>query len=411
MIRLLLKLPNSTFLDQTNLDNYLLQLAAHLIAPCLTYIFNLSLNSSCVPDSGKSASITPIYKGKGDRSECGNYRPISIIPTVIKIIEYHVKENLVSFLAHHHLLSPSQYAYTKGISTEMALHTLVDDTFVNMDKGKVTVACMLDLTKGFDRVCHEILLHKLHFYGIKGLSLQWFKSYLLNCTQFVKFNNSYSTKQHISIGVPQGLILGPILFLLNVNDFPQSFKNCKCIIYADYTSSNNPTLLKNTIQNALSEASDWLGKNLLVVNTSKSNFITLVNPSRVDNLRLSLQLSDEYLPFSNSSKLLGVVIDSSLSLKDHVNSLLKKLGLLHRLSFTLPQNVLVSLYLSIIQPHIAYCLSVWGSCNKTTMNSIQKIQNRAARIVTKCIDFNIRSIDLIRQLKWMTFEERCIYFT
>ena len=120
--------------------NYLLRLAAYLIAPCLTYIFNLSLNSGCVPDSWKSASITPIYKGKGDRSECGNYRPISIIPTVAKIIEYHVKENLINFLAHHHLLSPSQYAYTKSISTEMALHTLVDDTLVNMDKGKVTVA-------------------------------------------------------------------------------------------------------------------------------------------------------------------------------------------------------------------------------------------------------------------------------
>ena len=126
---------------------------------------------------------------------------------------------------------------------------------------------------------------------------------------------------------------------------------CKCIIYADdttlYFSSDNPTLLKDTILDALSEASAWLRKNRLVVNTSKSNFITLGSPSRVDNLRLSLQLSDEYLPVSNSSKLLGVVIDSSLSFKDHVNSLLKKLapklGLLHRLSFTLPQNVLVSL--------------------------------------------------------------------
>ena len=115
-----------------------------------SFLFTPLGNSGCVPDSWKSASITPVYKGKGDRSECGNYRPISIIPTLAKIFEYHVKENLVYFLAHHHLLSPSQYAYTKGISTETALHTLVDDTLVNMGKGKVTVACMLDLTKGFD---------------------------------------------------------------------------------------------------------------------------------------------------------------------------------------------------------------------------------------------------------------------
>ena len=102
------------------------------------------------------------------RSECGNYRPISIIPSVAKIIEYHVKENLDNFIAPRHLRSRSQYyAYTKGISTEMALHTLVDDTLVNMDKGKVTVACILDLTKGFDTVCHETLLYKLHFMVLK----------------------------------------------------------------------------------------------------------------------------------------------------------------------------------------------------------------------------------------------------
>ena len=272
LVQLVIKLQNisvilsSLTLTQTNQDNYLLRLSAHLIAPCLTYIFNLSLNSGCVPDSWKSASITSIYKGKGDRSECGNYRPISFIPTVAKIIEYHVKENLVNFLAHHHLLSPSQYAYTTGISTEIALHTLVDDTLVNMERARSQWLVCLTLRKDLTRYV-IILLHKLHFYGIKGLSLQWLKSYLLNRTQFVKFNNSSSTKQHISIGVPQGTILCPILFLLYVNDFPQSFTNCKCIIYADdttvYFSSDNPTLLKDTIQDALSEASgcvkiDWL---------------------------------------------------------------------------------------------------------------------------------------------------------
>ena len=136
----------------------------------------------------------------------------------------------MAFLQQNNLLAPSQFAYSKGVST-YSLHTLVDDTLINMDMGKVTVACMLDLTKGFDTVCHEILLHKMHHYGIN-----WFKSYLSGRLQYVKFNKSISNVQKVPIGVPQGTILGPILFLLYVNDFPKCLKNCKSVIYGDDTT-------------------------------------------------------------------------------------------------------------------------------------------------------------------------------
>ena len=432
----LCKLSDSTTLDSLNTNTYLLRMSCAEIAPCLSHIFNLSLRSGIVPASWKTASVTPIYKGKGEKIDYGNYRPISIIPSVAKIIELFVKEQLVAFLQHNNLLTPSQFAYSKGVSTETALHTLVDDTLINVDMGKVTVACMLNLAKGFDTVCHEILLHKMHHYGIRGHYLNWFKSYLSGRLQYVKFNNSISNVQKVPIGVPQGTILGPILFLLYVNDFPKCFKNCKCVIYADYTTiyfaSDKPDLLNLTIQDAFTDAAKWLANNRLVINVSKFQFITIGNPKRVENLNLSFKLPiissygqsqilngsfDHHaiLPSCTSTKLLGVVIDTNLSFKDHINNLqtklAAKLGLLRRLSHVLPQKVLCSLFMSIIQPHIDYCLSVWGSCSQTDINSIQKLQNRAARIITKCFDYNISSLDLVKNLGWMSVEDRCNYYT
>ena len=152
------KLPNSMTLDPLNMDNRLLKLSSSLIAPQLAHIFNLSISDGDVPLDWKSARITPIYKGKGDHREKGNYRPISIIPTVAKIIESFIKSQLFQFLEHHHLLSPTQFAYISGVSTETALHNIIDSTYKNIDKGKVTAACLLDLTKGFDVVPHDILI-------------------------------------------------------------------------------------------------------------------------------------------------------------------------------------------------------------------------------------------------------------
>ena len=140
------------------------------------------------------------------------------------------------FLKQHNLFSDSQFAYTKGVSTETALHTLVNDVLLNMNKGNMSVTCMLDLSKVFETVCHEILFYKLQNYRIHGHMLKWFKSYLGNRTQFVKDNNVKSNVRNIHIGLPQGTILGPILFLIYVNDFSYCFTDCKCVIYADDTT-------------------------------------------------------------------------------------------------------------------------------------------------------------------------------
>ena len=288
-----------------------------------------------------------------------------------------------------------------------------------MDNGQITAACMLDLTKGFDTISHELLVHKMYHYGFRGNILDWIKSYLSDRTQFVRCNNSSSEYQNIQIGIPQGTILGPVLFLIYINGFLNLTPESDIISYADDSTfkahSNDLKELNTMMQDSLSAAEQWLHKNRLVANPNKSSFILLGHSSRINDVDLNLIFNDTRLPSCDNTKLLGVVIDSQLRWNEHVTFLLKKvspkLGLLRRLSALFPSEVLSSLYISIIQPHIDYCLSVWGSCSQTNISSIQKVQNRAARIVTKCYDYSIRSSSLIQQLGWLNVTQRHIYFT
>ena len=184
-LRELLKLPMRTNLDGIDMDPKLLKLSAPAIAPSLTHIFNLSLYHGLIPSDWKVARITPIYKRKGLKSDASNYRPISIVPTISKIIEKSVKSQIMTHLISNNLLSPSQSAYLPKHSTQTALHYIIDTCMQNIDKGFINLVCCLDLSKGFDVLNHDLLLHKLSKYYITHHSIKWFKSYLSNRYQFV----------------------------------------------------------------------------------------------------------------------------------------------------------------------------------------------------------------------------------
>ncbi len=228
-----LKVNKSTGLDK--IPAKVLRLSADIIAPSLTYIFNLSLYTGIYIVEWKRARVIPIYKSE-DRRKCENYRPISILPIVSKVFEREVFRQLYAYLSNNSLLSKFPSGFQPKHSTLSALIQMCDDLLKNMDNGEINCVVFLDVRKAFDSINHEILIDKMrNLFGIIGIQLKWFESYLNNRVQQCMINGKLSSQKTITCGVPQGSILGPLLFLLYINDMPESLNYSTPSLYADDT--------------------------------------------------------------------------------------------------------------------------------------------------------------------------------
>ena len=249
-----------------------------VICRSLAHICNLSLVTATFPSDWKLAKVTPIYKD-GCKSDVGNYRPISVLNIISKIIERAVHNQLYEYLTMCNILSPSQSGFRSNHSTNSTLLDVTDYILKNMNDGKATAAIFLDLRKAFDTVNHKILFSKLYDYGIRNHTLNWFISYLSNRAQRVNVNSSLSDFRSINIGIPQGSILGPLLFIIYVNSLSDSV-SCECVMYADDTtllcSSSDPVILQQELDKNMNGIGKWLHENNLTLNIKKKNLWFLV---------------------------------------------------------------------------------------------------------------------------------------
>ncbi len=304
-------------------------------------------------------------------------------------------------------MSPCQSGFRKGHSTTTALLENTDSWLLNMDSGLVNGVLFLDLCKAFDTVNHEILIKKLFTYGIQNKSLDWFKSYLQNRKQFCVVNNATSSLRNLNCGVPQGSNLGPLLFLLYVNDVPNCLKKSHAAMYADDTNitvrSSSLTYLEEALNDELENIHQWLLSNKLTLNVKKTEYMVIGTRQRLRNFSqdINVSINGKVLKEVKTKKTLGVLVDKHLSWDKHIDNVSKKvskgIGMLRRAKQYVSTKTLEKLYHALVQPHFDYCSMVWGNCAEYLKGKLQKLQNRAARVITGDT-YEIRSTDILNKM-------------
>jgi len=389
IINITMQLKNSDSKGHDGISSKLTKAIIPEIANILAIIFDKSLQDGIFPDNLKIAKVVPIHKSE-DKNIVSNYRPISVLPVFSKILEKLMYNRLLKYLNSKNILNKNQYGFREKHSTYMALLQLIDDISKEMDNRNHTIGIFIDLSKAFDTIDHKLLLKKMEFYGIRGIALQWFTSYLTNRKQFVSVNNVDSNLLPITCGVPQGSILGPLLFILYINDIINSSNLANFIMFADDTNiffkHPNWDILLNMVNEELYEISRWFKLNKLSLNIKKTNYIIFKNKNASCSISPDIRIDNIKIQQVFQTKFLGVIINSNLTWTDHINTvsnkICKSMGIIYKIRQNVHANTLLLLYHTLIHPYLQYCNIIWGADSSIAMQQLYRKQKKAVRIIT-----------------------------
>ena len=390
------KLPNSNSHGHDSISAKMLKSVSGMISESLAVLFNKSIRFGLFPTAFKDAEVVPVPKA-GDLSDVSNYRPISLLPTLGKLFELLVKKRILNFLTKFGFFSARQYGFLPGRSTEQALAKHTMEITAAIEKNLKVAAVYLDIRKAFDSVNHKILLKKLRACGIRGFMLDWFASYLQGRRQRVKICGKLSSWSEIGSGVPQGSVLGPILFLIYVNDLLKLKFFSSIYSFADDTSlvccADSGKELKY-LENDLRVLYNWLRRHNLNLNISKSKIVYFAykivydwripvkihtcDNQNINCMCLSLEITQNY-------KYLGLIINDTLSWSEHCLLLRGRMRSLNYLLFYLSKFVsgqhLRRFYRAVIEPVLRYGLPIWGGCADYHLQPVRVLQHRSVRMV------------------------------
>ena len=413
-----------TFCDLDPIPTFLLKQCLSALVPTITNIINLSLSTGLFPTHFKSSLVLPhLKKYNLDKEDLANYRPISHLSFLSKLTERVVKIRLTHHLSSNGLLNSFQSAYTKCHSTESTLLAVNDHIINAMSQQKITALCLLDLSAAFDTIDHSILLERLSsWFGLNGTVLNWIKSYLTLRSFTVSLNGSESSVFQLLYGVPQGSVLGPLLFTLYTTPLSSiiSDSSINHHLYADdtqlYISFSSLDFTANILklQDTISKVSTWMSSNMLSLNQSKTEFLLIGLPkqlSKISNPIIQMP-SGVSLSAVSSARNLGVIFDSTLSMSDHISAISKScfshIRDLRRIRNTLDLTTAKTIATSLVHSRLDYCNSLFLNLPSSQLNRLQLILNSAARAVAKHPKFHHVS-PLLKSFHWLKINQRIQY--
>ena len=371
----------------------------------LANLFNISMQTGMIPQDWRDACVAPLHK-KGSKSKAENYRPVSLTSIIGKILEGCVKESIVKHLEKYSLIRNSQHGFTSGKSCLSNLLEFFEEVTKILDKGEAVDLVYLDFAKAFDKVPHFRLFKKLEAHGIGGSILEWIKGWLKNRRQKVWVDGESSDWAKVTSGVPQGSVLGPVLFLVYINDidadlistigkFADDTKLCKSVSSAEGINHLSEDLLKLSAW-----ANDWQ----MSFNTDKCSIIHLGH----QNIKHKYSLCGNVLKDSEEERDLGIIVDSSLKFSEQCNTAVKNansiLGIIRRTIRCKSQNIIKKLYTALVRPKLEYCVQVWSPRFKKDIGNIEKVQRRATKMMNECRRLNYE--DRLVETGLITLKER-----